>query len=137
MEAAYRRLSVLPLPLVGLFKDGQTQFGLGRYDQAIAAYQSLAANYPNTPEAQEAQFQIIQSYFNKGDVRGAYQQFSAFSNAYPTDPRIKQMAETLLAAYQNQGSNSLHSPGNQRSSGAKRRAARPRPKSYGNAGRAL
>src|SRR4029077_17135716 len=39
----------------------------------------------------------------------AYQQFSAFSNAYPGDERIKTVAEMLLAAYKD-SSNSLHSP---------------------------
>ena len=89
---------------------GRTQFGLGHFDQAIAAYQSLAANYPNSPEAQEAQYQIIQCYYNKGDVRGAYQQFSAFRNTYPADERIKGTAEMLLAAsQQGQKGGALHS----------------------------
>src|SRR4030081_3948179 len=89
---------------------GRTQFGLGQFDQAIAAYQSLAANYPNTPGAQEAQFQIIQCYYNKGDLRGAYQQFSAFSNTYPADERIRGVCENLLSAYQGQAgaSSTLH-----------------------------
>ena len=60
-----------PLRAPAYLKTGQTRFGLGQFDQAIAAYQSLSANYPNTPEAQEAQFQIIQCYYNKGDLRGA------------------------------------------------------------------
>ena len=76
-----------PLRAQAYLKTGQTRFGLGQFDQAIAAYQSLAANFPNTPEAQEAQFQIIQCYYNKGDLRGAYQQFSAFKNSFPADDR--------------------------------------------------
>jgi TolA-binding protein len=92
-------------------KTGQTQSGLGHYDQAIAAYQALAANYPNSPEAQEAQYQIVQAYFNKGDIRGAYQQLNAYKNVYPADTvRIKQSCEMLLSAYQSQGGGSaLHS----------------------------
>lgn len=99
-----------PFRVQAYLKTGQTQFGLGRFDQAIAAYQSLAANYPNSPEAQEAQFQIIQCYYNKNDLRGAYQQFSAFKNSYPGDDRIRGVCENLLAAYQGQASASgLHS----------------------------
>jgi tetratricopeptide (TPR) repeat protein len=91
-------------------KIGQTQFGLGKFDMAIAAYQALSANYPNSPEAQEAQYQIIQCYFNKGDLQGAYQQLTAFKNLYPADERIKQACEMLLSAYQSQaGSSNLHS----------------------------
>ena len=82
-----------PLRVQSYLKTGQTRFGLGQFDQAIAAYQSLAANYPNTPEAQEAQFQIIQCYYNKGDLRGAYQQFSAFKNSYPADERLRGVCE--------------------------------------------
>lgn len=87
-------------------KTGQIQGGLGKYDQAIAAYQSLAAHYPNTTEAQEAQFQIIMAYYNKGDITGAYQQFSAFKNTYPADERIRGVCENLLSAYQSQGTKS-------------------------------
>lgn len=87
-------------------KTGQIQAGLGRYDQSIAAYQSLAANYPNTPEAQDAQFQIIMSYYNKGDLRGAYQQFSAFKNSFPADERLRGVCENLLSAYQSQSNKS-------------------------------
>jgi TolA-binding protein len=99
-----------PLRAQAYLKTGQTRFGLGQFDQAIAAYQSLSANYPNTPEAQEAQFQIIQCYYNKGDLRGAYQQFSAFKNSYSTDERIRGVCENLLAAYQGQAgaSSTLH-----------------------------
>src|SRR6185436_10596883 len=75
-------------------------------DQAIAAYQSLAANYPNTTEAQDAQFQIIMSYYNKGDLRGAYQQFSAFKQSFPADERLKGVCENLLSAYQSQSNKS-------------------------------
>src|SRR3982751_2413827 len=98
-----------PFRSLAYLKTGQTQAGLGKYDQAIAAYQALAANYPNSPEAQEEQFQIIQSYYNKGDVRGAFQQFMAFKSAYPVDERIKGIAELLLGAYQAQGNQNLHS----------------------------
>src|SRR4029077_15660569 len=100
-----------PLRAQSYLKTGQTRFGLGQFDQAIAAYQSLSANYPNTPEAQEAQFQIIQCYYNKGDLRGAYQQFSAFKNSYPADDRIRGVCGNLLAAYQGQAASasSLHS----------------------------
>src|SRR4030081_626363 len=90
---------------------GRTQFGLGQFDQAIAAYQSLAANYPNTPGAQEAQFQIIQCYYNKGDLRGAYQQFTAFKHSFPADNRLRGVCENLLSAYQRRAGSSagLHS----------------------------
>jgi tetratricopeptide (TPR) repeat protein len=99
-----------PLRTQAYLKTGQTRFGLGQFDQAIAAYQSLAANYPNTQDAQDAQFQIIQCYYNKGDLRGAYQQFSAFKNSYPADDRLRGVCENLLAAYQGQaGASSLHS----------------------------
>src|SRR6185312_15707153 len=53
--------------------------------------------------------QIIQCYYNKGDVRGAYQQFSAFRNTYPADARIKGMAEMLLSASQGANGTKLHS----------------------------
>jgi len=100
-----------PLRPQAYLKTGQTRFGLGQFDQAIAAYQSLAANYANTPDAQEAQFQIIQCYYNKGDLRGAYQQFSAFKNSFPADERIRGVCENLLSAYQGQSgaASSLHS----------------------------
>jgi len=100
-----------PLRSQAYLRTGQTRFGLGQFDQAIAAYQSLAANFPNTPEAQEAQFQIIQCYYNKGDLRGAYQQFSAFKNSYPADDRLRGVCENLLSAYQGQSgaSATLHS----------------------------
>lgn len=101
-----------PLRSQAYLKTGrQTRFGLGQFDQAIASYQSLAANYPNTPEAQEAQFQIIQCYYNKGDLRSAYQQFSAFKNNYAADDRIRGVCENLLSAYQGQAgaSSTLHS----------------------------
>ncbi len=95
-----------PFRTQAYLKTGQIQAGLGHYDQAIAAYQSLAANYPNTTEAQDAQFQIIMSYYNKGDLRGAYQQFSAFKNSFPGDERLKGVCENLLSAYQSQSTKS-------------------------------
>ena len=38
-----------PLRTQSYLKTGQTRFGLNQFDQAIAAYQSLAANYPSHP----------------------------------------------------------------------------------------
>jgi len=99
-----------PFRIQAYWETGETQFGLGRYDQAIAAYQSLAANYPNTKESQDAQYKIIMSYFNKSDLRGSYQQFTAFKNNFPADDRINQLCGMLLNAYQSQaGSSGLHS----------------------------
>src|SRR5439155_2515490 len=49
--------------------------------------------------------------YNKGDLRGAYQQFSAFKNSYPAEERLRGVCENLLAAYQGQAgaSSTLHS----------------------------
>jgi tetratricopeptide (TPR) repeat protein len=98
-----------PFRSLAYLQTGRTQFGLGKYDQAIAAYQALAANYPNSPESQEAQYQIMQCYYNKQDLRGAFQQLMAFKSAFPADERIKGACEMLLGAYQSQGDSSLHS----------------------------
>ena len=99
-----------PYRVKGYWETGETQFGLGHYDQAIAAYQSLAANYPNTQESQDAQYKIIMSYFNKNDLRGTYQQFTAYKTNYPADDRIKSLCGMLLNAYQGQSATSgIHS----------------------------
>ena len=99
-----------PYRIKAYMETGQTQFGLGHYDQAIAAYQSLAANYPNTQESLDAQYKIIMSYFNKNDLRGTYQQFTAFKNNFPADERIRPLCDMLLNAYQGQSATSgLHS----------------------------
>lgn len=99
-----------PFRIKAYWETGETQFGLGRYEQAIAAYQSLAANYPNTEESQNAQYKIIMSYFNKNDLVGSFQQFTAFKSQYPADDRVKPLCNMLLNAYQGQSNASgLHS----------------------------
>lgn len=99
-----------PFRVKAYWETGETQFGLGHYDQAIAAYQSLAANYPNTQDSQDAQYKIIMSYFNKNDLRGTYQQFTAFKSNFPADERITSLCDMLLNAYQGQAATSgLHS----------------------------
>jgi TolA-binding protein len=78
---------------------GQVQSGLGHYGDAIKTYESLAANYPNTSEAQEARYQTIMAFYNQNDLKSAYMQYAVFNNSYPTDSRIVTLCQLILDGY--------------------------------------
>lgn len=54
-----------------------------KYDEAITLYRQFAINYPESDLADEAQWNVIDLYFKKGDSPGAASAYVDFYNKFP------------------------------------------------------
>ena len=71
-----------------LFNIAETYYKLEEYQQAESFYSWLLEEYPEAPEAQDAQFSMILSYLQLGDTERyvqTSQQFLRRHNAFPQD----------------------------------------------------
>ena len=76
-----------------------TQAGLGLWQDAASTYVTLKQSYPNTEWSKEASFQLVQCYFNAGNIPQAVNELLSFAVAYPDDARIPKSADNLLSAF--------------------------------------
>ena len=89
-----------PSAALALFQAGYIEEGLGKWDAALNTYQGITRRFPGGPEEQDARFEMIQCYFNKGDLTNADQQFLAFQKAHAGDMRLQRACETLRSAHE-------------------------------------
>jgi TolA-binding protein len=76
-----------------------TQSGLGLWQDSASTYVTLKQSYPNTEWAKESSFQLVQCYFNIGNIPQAVNELLSFSVTYADDARIPKSADNLLSAF--------------------------------------
>jgi TolA-binding protein len=82
-----------------LMRIGNTQAGLGQWQDAAGTFKTLKNSYPNSEAGKEASFQLIQCAFNQGDLAQAVNAVLTFAEHYPDDARIPKAADNLLSAF--------------------------------------
>jgi TolA-binding protein len=79
----------------------------GNTDLALKEYQDYITYFPNTDYAPNAQFEIGQTYYNKGDYDNALKSFDGLLERFPDNPRTRSAhfmkGETLLRTGDRQG----------------------------------
>ncbi|MCC6845623.1 MAG: tetratricopeptide repeat protein [Bacteroidetes bacterium] len=76
---------------------GESNFGLGRYDEAIKNFQKVGVLKTST-KLDDAQLMIAESYYRKGDVVSAKAAFQRLINVFPRSEyvaRARKMLQTL------------------------------------------
>jgi outer membrane protein assembly factor BamD len=60
----------------------------GNYKNAIGYYETLEARYPFSPQAKQAQLNLIYSYFKNGEPEASTEAAIQFERENPTHPRV-------------------------------------------------
>src|SRR4051812_19444782 len=55
--------------------------------------------YGGREVAREAQFMLVQTSFNRGDLEGAIQEFDHAELHFPSDPRLRGLCDMLYSAW--------------------------------------
>jgi len=97
-EAAHIR----KLQLEKLFEIAMGDFNAGRYDLAIGGFRDLAAQFPESAEAPEAEYWIAESYYAKRDYEAAEKAYFNFVKKHTDGARYCVSLYKLGLAYGNQ-----------------------------------
>ncbi|MDR2728332.1 MAG: outer membrane protein assembly factor BamD [Chitinispirillales bacterium] len=97
-EAAHIR----KLQLEKLFEIAMGDFNAGRYDLAISGFRDLAAQFPESAEAPDAEYWIAESYYAKKDYESAEKAYFDFVKKYTDGPRYCVSLYKLGLAYGHQ-----------------------------------
>lgn len=82
-----------------LMRIGNTQAGLGQWNEAASTFNTLKQSYAGTEVGKEGAFQLIQCAFNQGNLPQAVAELLSFSKRYPDDARIPKAADNLLGSF--------------------------------------
>ncbi|MDR0305524.1 MAG: outer membrane protein assembly factor BamD [Chitinispirillales bacterium] len=94
--------NIRKLQLEKLFEIAMGDFNAGRYDLAIGGFRDLAAQFPETAEAPEAEYWIAESYYAKKDYENAERAYFEFIKKYPDGSRYCVSLYKLGLAYGHQ-----------------------------------
>ena len=73
----------------------------GRYELAIAGFESFIRAYPNSPQADDAQLYIGNSFFNDGKFQDAVQAYQKAISDYPKGDQVPTAYFKLGQTYEN------------------------------------
>jgi len=87
-------------PLVSGRPDADRKYpgGLGLWADAADTFSTLRQSYPNSEQAKEGAFQLVQCAFNQGNLNTAVKELLDFAKRYPDDARISKAADNLLSS---------------------------------------
>ena len=70
-----------------LFEKAELLLEIGRYPEALAAYQKVTSNFPGSDLSKSAQFQSAMTFLKMAQEDKARTAFRSFANKYPSDTR--------------------------------------------------
>lgn len=73
---------------------GESNFGLGRYDEAIKNFQKVGV-LKTSPKLDDAQLMIAESYYRKGDIVSAKAAFQRLINVFPRSEYVARARKML------------------------------------------
>ncbi|MCL2242458.1 MAG: tetratricopeptide repeat protein [Chitinispirillia bacterium] len=85
-----------------LFEIAMSDFNAGRYDLAINGFQDFSKQYPETPQAVDAEYWAAESYFAKKEYATAEKAYMEFVKKYPESARLCAVFYKLGLSYENQ-----------------------------------
>ena len=85
------------------FREGAVALAASRYDEAIIKFSSIVEKYAEHALAGSAQYYVGESYFRKGEMKLAVQEFERVLNAYDRSPHVSETLQRLVQIHQAQG----------------------------------
>jgi len=85
-----------------LFNIAMGDFNAGRYDLAISGFADIATQYPETPQALDAEYWVAEAHFAKKDYPGAEKLYFDFVKKYPEGSKMCASFFKLGLAYERQ-----------------------------------
>jgi tol-pal system protein YbgF len=85
-----------------LLEGAQGDYWGGQYDLAILGFDSYIKSFPNSPQADYAQYYIGNSYYQKGSYQQAIDAFNAVIKNYPKSPYVPEAYAKMGISYQTQ-----------------------------------
>jgi tol-pal system protein YbgF len=94
---------VMPLSATRTYQAALSDYQRGRYDIAIEGFREVVEKFPDAPDAANAQFQIGESLYYKGDFKGAIVEYQKFIDTYPQAREDDRAAALFLlgSSYEN------------------------------------
>jgi tol-pal system protein YbgF len=83
-----------------LLDGAQGDYWGGQYDLAILGFDSYIKSFPNSPQADYAQYYIGNSYYQKGDYQKAIDAFNAVIKTYPKSSYVPEAYAKMGISYQ-------------------------------------
>ncbi|HXG30826.1 MAG TPA: tol-pal system protein YbgF [Thermodesulfobacteriota bacterium] len=77
-----------PQPEPRMFNDGYQKLTEGDYKGARDRFKLFLSSYPNSAQADDAQYWIAESYYREGKFEEAILEFQRFIDTYPRDERV-------------------------------------------------
>ncbi|MBN2366212.1 MAG: tetratricopeptide repeat protein, partial [Calditrichaeota bacterium] len=78
---------------------GESYYALGRYQEAIMAFERVSSQFPKSNKNDWAKFKLGQSYYQLGNQDRAKQEFQELLDLYP-DSELVPRARNYLARIQ-------------------------------------
>ncbi len=90
-----------PVDLTGLdpdasFAAAKAVYDAGDYDDAVDAFDAVAAKFPKSPRAEDSRFYSALSEYRDGDPSDAFKLFKNFATDYPVSAHLPEVEETLF-----------------------------------------
>jgi tol-pal system protein YbgF len=76
---------------------------ISRYDDAIAEFNNFLVTYPNSPQADNAQFWLGEAYYVNQKYQPAIAEYQKLVSAYPNSPKVSQALLKIGFCYQDLG----------------------------------
>lgn len=86
------KYSPLAVPSLQL-EEGLKFFNNRNYKQAIVSFRKVIIHYPDSKEAQEAQFYLGESYYKLGELVRAFQEYERLIKRYPNSKYIEEVLQ--------------------------------------------